>query len=255
MQSESFGLEPTPREEEDVEDILFPDDIPVDEEDRNTVPDWLLATLWEIWGERRDWFFGTTDVGIYDVRVQRSPLAIPDGFLSIGLKCYGYQRLCRISYVLQEEQNISPILALEIVSKTYKDEYGSKFDIYSQLGVKYYVILNPKYSQRRNRQPFEVYRLEGKEYKQQSGEPYWMEEVGLGIGRAYGEIEGKQWQWLAWYDREGNAYPLPLKRYRKQQQTQEESPDPTEGSDSSTTATTDSAEGSAGGPATAGPTA
>jgi len=122
MQSESFDLDPTPREEEDVEDILFPDDIPVDEEDRNTVPDWLLATLWEIWGERRDWFFGTTDVGIYDIRVQRSPLAIPDGFLSIGLKRYGYQRLCRISYVLQEEQNISPILALEIVSKTYKDE-------------------------------------------------------------------------------------------------------------------------------------
>jgi len=37
-----------------------------------------------------------------------------------------------------------------------------------------------------------------------------MEEVGLGIGRVRGEMDGIGQEWLGWYDRQGNPYPLPL---------------------------------------------
>jgi len=79
---------------------------------------------------------------------------------------------------LREENNIPPILALEMVSQTYGDEYGSKFERYSRLGVKYYIIYNPQYSGRDRHEPFEVYRLVEGGYELQEGEAYWIEEVG-----------------------------------------------------------------------------
>ena len=49
----------------------------------------------------------------------------------------------RLSYVLGEENNVVPLLVLELVSKTYGEEYGQKMTTYAQLGVLYYVIYNP----------------------------------------------------------------------------------------------------------------
>jgi len=36
----------------------------VDNENQNKLPDWLLAVLDEIWGDRHDWFFAL-NMGIY----------------------------------------------------------------------------------------------------------------------------------------------------------------------------------------------
>ncbi|MDF5727010.1 MAG: hypothetical protein PUP92_02990, partial [Rhizonema sp. PD38] len=38
------------------------------------------------------------------------------------------------------------------------------------------------------------------------GEPYWMPEVELGIGRYQGVIGGISQQFLSWYDKSGNRY-------------------------------------------------
>jgi len=149
------------------EDLLCSDDAPVDNENQNTLPNWLLAVLSEIWRGRRDWFFGV-DMGIYDRQAQtkRGPLIIPDGFLSIGVQRYKRQGLGRLSHILQ----------------------------------------------------FEVYRLAGGRYRQESGEPYWMEEVGLGIGRVRGEVDGIEREWLAWHDWDGNPYPLPSQLSQQQRE-------------------------------------
>lgn len=40
------------------EELPCSDDTPVDNENQNTIPNWLLAMLEQIWGERQDWFFG-----------------------------------------------------------------------------------------------------------------------------------------------------------------------------------------------------
>jgi hypothetical protein len=43
----------------------------------------------------------------------------------------------------------------------------------------------------------------------QPGEPVWLPELGLGIGRVQGEISNVPMQWLAWFDAQNQPYPLP----------------------------------------------
>jgi hypothetical protein len=62
-----------------------------------------------------------------------------------------------------------------------------------------------------------VYRLEGQTYRLQIGEPYWMPEVGLGIGRGRQVIGGIEQEVLLWHDPQGQAYPLPDQLIRDMQ--------------------------------------
>ena len=192
------------------EDLPCSDDTPVDNEYQNTIPNWLLATLQHIWAERQDWFFGV-DMGIYDREGQRkrTPAVIPDGFLSIGVQRHTRNGRGRLSYVLKEENEVLPLLAIEFVSKTYGQEYDDKMQSYAKLGIKYYVIYNPTYSRRNNHKPFEVYTLIQGTYQLQQGEPFWMPELGLGIGRVQGELGCISEEWLAWHNEAGVPYPLP----------------------------------------------
>jgi Uma2 family endonuclease len=201
------------------EELPCSDDTPVDNENQNTLPNWLLAVLEEIWSERQDWFFGV-DMGIYDREGQKksSPTIIPDGFLSVGVERHKRSGKGRLSYVLQEEKEIPPLLALEMVSQKYNREYGKKMEKYAQLGVKYYLIYNPEHYRKRRHQPFEVYQLVGGRYELAGSEPFWIPEIGLGIGRAQGEATGILREWLAWYDSAGHPYPLPEQLIRQERQ-------------------------------------
>jgi len=201
------------------EDLPCSDDTPVDNENQNTLPNWLLAVLEQIWNDRQDWFFGV-DMGIYDRAAQRKrvPAVIPDGFLSVGVQRHKRAGKGRLSYVLQEENDVVPLVALEFVSRTYGQEYGNKLLDYARLGVKYYVIYNPEYSRRDKHDSWEVYQLVRGSYQRQSSEPFWMPEIELGIGRVQGELGGIQREWLAWYDANGTPYPLPLELLRQQEQ-------------------------------------
>ncbi|MEH1966125.1 Uma2 family endonuclease [Nostoc sp.] len=201
------------------------DDTPVDNEDQNFIPNLLLFLLQYIWANRNDWFF-SVDMGVYHT-TGVSPLVpiVPDGFLSLGVE-RRKEGKSRKSYVVWEENNIVPILALEIVSLTSDGEYDKKLDIYAKLGVLYYIIYNPEYWQRDRHQPFEVYRLVDGSYQLQIGEPFWMPEIGLGIGRSQYVSGNIQRQVLYWYDQQGKRYQTPeeqlelaqkqLERYRQQ---------------------------------------
>jgi len=198
------------------EELPCSDDTPVDNENQNTLPNWLLAILEEIWRDRQDWFFGV-DMGIYDREGQRRrvPAVIPDGFLSLGVPRHKRDGKGRLSYVLREENNQVPLLALEFVSKTYGQEYQQKLRVYEGLGVKYYLIYNPEYSQRDKHPPFELYQLVNGRYQLQPGEPIWLPEIGLGIGRVQGMLGGIEREWLAWHDQSGQPYPLPQQMIRQ----------------------------------------
>ncbi len=191
------------------EELPCSDDTPVDNELQNLLPNLLKATLALIWQNRWDWFFGV-DMGIYDRtgQILRTPI-IPDGFLSLGVPRRKNDPKGRLSYVLLEENNIPPILVLEAVSQTYGGEYDTKMTKYAQLGALYYVIYNPDYFQRDKHQPFEVYRLENRQYVLCSDEPVWLPELGLAIGRGQGLHEGWQREWLYWFDEQGNRFPTP----------------------------------------------
>jgi Uma2 family endonuclease len=183
------------------------DDTPVDNEDQNLLPNILLFLLQSIWDERTDWFFGV-DMGIYhDVEKPRVPI-VPDGFLALGVERHKNND-SRRSYVLWEEQWVMPILALEMVSWTPGGEYQEKMAIYQKLGVLYYVIYNPRFWRRDGHQPLEIYRLVNGQYQIQSGEPFWLPEIGLGIGRCQIALGTVEKEMLSWFNDRGDRYLQP----------------------------------------------
>ncbi|MEH1765384.1 Uma2 family endonuclease [Nostoc sp.] len=180
------------------------DNTPVDNELQILIPNLLLAILASIWQNRDDWFFGI-NMGVYHTPSKEA--IVPDGFLSLGVERFVGEN-GRSSYVLWEEEGISPILALEVVSQTYNGEYEQKKIDYAQLGILYYVIYAPT-RLRRKRQRLEVYRLVEGKYILQLGDKILMPEIGLGIGREQGTYQGRMREWLYWYDEYGDRYSTP----------------------------------------------
>jgi Uma2 family endonuclease len=181
------------------------DETPVDNEDQNFIPNFLLFLLEFMWGTRQDWFFGV-DMAIYHTTGDNPKIpVVPDGFLSLNVERRKGGN-SRSSYVVWEENEIVPILALEIVSHTPGGEYTTKEAIYAQLGVLYYVIYNPEYWQRDKHQPLEIYKLVNGSYRWQVGEPIWLPEIGLGIGRGIRSYAGVEREVLYWFDANGNRY-------------------------------------------------
>jgi Uma2 family endonuclease len=181
------------------------DDTPVDNEDQNLLPNILLFLLEYLWKDRQDWFFAV-DMGIYHT-TSSNPKApvVPDGFLSLGVERRKGGK-SRSSYVVWEEENVVPLLTLEVVSQTSGGEYDKKKAIYAQLGVLYYVIYNPQFWQRDEHSPFEVYKLVGRTYQLQQGDPFWMPEIGLGIGRCVLPTDPMGREVLSWFDQQGNRH-------------------------------------------------
>lgn len=193
-----------------AEELPDSDETPVDNELQELIPGLLKAILLLLWAERMDWLFGI-DMGIYYHPDQ--PPIVPDGFLSIGVERF-YDEELRPSYVLWDE-NVVPILVLEVVSQNYRKEYSEKLAEYQALGVLYYVI----YSSRRRRKPrLEVHKLVNGKYELQQENPIWLPEVGLGIGCERGDYSGVLREWLYWYDEQGKRYPTPSEQIQQAQQ-------------------------------------
>ncbi|HAJ61767.1 MAG TPA: hypothetical protein DCP31_23065 [Cyanobacteria bacterium UBA8543] len=192
------------------EELPDSDDTPVDNELQELIPGLLKAILLMLWADRMDWFFGI-DMGIY--YDPDKPAIVPDGFLSLGVERFFDEEL-RLSYALWEE-NVIPILMLEVVSQSYRGEYSKKKEEYAALGVLYYVI----YSSRRRKKPrLEIHRLVDGAYVLQPENPVWLPEVGLGIGVERGTYGGLTREWLYWYDEQGQRLPTPEERIQQVEQ-------------------------------------
>jgi Uma2 family endonuclease len=188
-----------------TEELPCSDDTPVDNEDQNYLPNVLLFLLQSIWKERMDWYFGV-DMAIYHTTGENPRIAVvPDGFLSVGVERKKGGK-SRRSYATWEENQIVPLLVIEMVSYTPGSEYEEKKLIYQNLGVLYYAVYNPEFWQRDRHEPWEIYKLVEGSYQVQSEEPYWMEEVGLGIGRVRGVFNGIEQEQLGWYDQNNQRY-------------------------------------------------
>jgi Uma2 family endonuclease len=202
-----------------AEDLPDSDETPVDNELQNDIPNMLLNLLRLIWSDRQDWFLGIDMCYYYEANIQepkKSKAIVPDGFLAIGvprLKDEGG----RLSYVLWQEQ-VKPILVLEVISKEYNGEYEEKLRQYQKLGILYYVVYN-SLSGRRGRykrhESLEVYKLSDGKYEllpsvallSESGKVVWMPEIGLGIGCERRICGNWEREWLYWYDRDNVRYP------------------------------------------------
>jgi Uma2 family endonuclease len=187
------------------DELIGSDDTPVDNEDQNFVPNVLLFLLEYIWESRDDWYFAV-DMGVYHTTGLNPKVpVVPDSFLSLGVerrKGGG----SRTSYAVWEEQEIVPIFVLEVVSQTPGSEYEEKLAIYTKLGVKYYVIYNPRFWHRDGHLPLEVYKLVEGVYQLQLGEPFWMPEISLGIGRCVLPSDRLRREVLSWFDQWGDRY-------------------------------------------------
>ncbi|MBE9210887.1 Uma2 family endonuclease [Nostoc sp. LEGE 06077] len=202
-----------PRYLPSAEELPDSDETPVDNELQELIPGLLKAILLILWSDRMDWLFGI-DMGIY--YDPDEPPIVPDGFLSLGVERF-YDEELRPSYVLWDE-NVLPILALEVVSQNYRKEYSDKLNKYQDLGVLYYVI----YSPRRRRKPrLEVHKLVNGKYELQPGNLVWLAEIGLGIGCERGNYCGVTREWLYWYDEAGNRYPTPEEQIKQAQKRAE----------------------------------
>lgn len=187
------------------DELIDSDDIPVDNEDQNFVPNFLLFLLESIWKHREDWFFAV-DMGVYHTTGlnPRVPV-VPDAFLSLGVERRKLGK-SRRSYVVWEEQEIVPIFVLEVVSQSAGGEYDEKMAIYRQLEVEYYAIYNPQFWQRDRHLPFEVYKLVAGHYQLQKEEPLWMPEIGLGMGRCDLPLDPLGREVLTWFNHQGDRY-------------------------------------------------
>jgi Uma2 family endonuclease len=196
-----------------ADELPCSDDTPVDNELQELIPSLLKSILRMLWKGRRDWFFGI-DMGIYTDPEQ--PPIVPDGFLCLNVERH-YDEDLRLSYLLWEEE-IPPILVLEVVSTKPGGEYTTKLDLYTQMGVLYYVIYNPK---RRRKAKLEIYKLTNGQYELQSGNPFWMPEIGLGIGSERANYDDLTREWLYWYDEQERRYPTPEEQIEREHQRAE----------------------------------
>ncbi len=201
-----------------AEELPDSDDTPVDNELQILIPTLLRAILALLWEDRMDWFLGVNMGVYYD---PKQPAIVPDGFLSLGVERRRSEQ-GRLSYVLWQENNIVPQWVLEVVSQTPGGEYDEKMMKYAAIGVLYYTIYNPDYWKRDKHNPFETYHLVDGTYILQQGQPLWMPELNLGIGREVGTYEGWTREWLYWYDQAGNRFPAPESIIQQERQRAEQ---------------------------------
>jgi Uma2 family endonuclease len=190
-----------------AEELPSSDETPVDNQLQNDIPNLLLSLLALIWANRDDWYFGV-DMGVY--YNPDEPAIVPDGFLAVGVKHNTGER-GRLSYLLWAENDIMPILFLEVVSETYNSEYEKKLSDYQALGILYYAIYNPLSGRKgrfKNRKRLEVYCLIDGKYELLASENnrVWLPEIELALGYENGEHIGWEREWLYWYDESGNRY-------------------------------------------------
>jgi Uma2 family endonuclease len=193
------------------------ENLPVDNEEQTLLPSLLLLLLADLWAKRMDWFFGVEMAVYHTTGVSSRVPVVPNAFLSLGVARKKGADF-RSSYTVWEENEVIPTLALELVSHLPGEEYGEKLDSYAKLGVLYYVIYNPKYWDRDRHQPLEIYKLESGAYRLQIGEPFWMPEVGLGIGRYQSEIGGLRREILTWYDEQRNRHLSEVEKEKQQRE-------------------------------------
>jgi Uma2 family endonuclease len=191
-----------------AEELPHSDDTPVDNELQNDIPNFILNLLRLIWEERQDWFFGVDMAIHYQFG---TPAIVPDGFLAVGVPRHKSEG-GRLSYVLWEEENIMPILALEVISEKYNGEYEKKLETYQDIGILYYAIYNPLVKTKKkykDRLPLEIYKLVEGDYQLISPDRQgivWLPEISLGIGCEVRSVAAWEREWVYLYDEAGNRY-------------------------------------------------
>lgn len=196
-------------EDPSVEHLVTEDDTPVDNifsEKQQRLLTEPLYTSWAGPGEKRS-FLVLANVGLF-YGLHEPPL-VPDVLLSLDVQAPAdpWPKSNR-SYFLWEYGK-PPEVVIEIVSNREGDEAGRKLEIYTRIGIPYYVIFDPL--EQLDLEVLQVYQLAPlKEPVPVS--PKALPGVGLGLTLWQGKFEGLEAQWLRWCDPAGHLIPTGAER-------------------------------------------
>jgi Uma2 family endonuclease len=188
-----YSIEPP-----NVKHLVTEDDTPVDNIFSEKQQQLLISTLFSSQHFQECPFVASSNVGIY-YSIHKSAV-VPDVLLSLDVSYPPniWEKSHRV-YMLWELGK-PPDVVIEIVSNTVGNEGGRKFDIYAQMGVSYYVVLDPL--QFINRQTLNIYELRARAYYKKENQ--FLEQIGLGLTLWTGIFEEREEEWLRWTDQEGN---------------------------------------------------
>lgn len=186
-------------EEPDYEQFITENDDPVDnlfsEMQQRLFIDPLHNNQWT----ERD-FWASANVGIY--YAIDKPCVVPDMFLSFDVKkptdWLEKKNKCYFTWLAGK----APELVVEIISNKIGNENSDKMSIYAQMGVAYYILIDPYFCLYKDR--LNVFVLENGQYNRLESPHFYMPEVQLGIMIWEGIFEQEKVPWARWCNKEGN---------------------------------------------------
>jgi len=195
----------------DISHIITEDDEPVDNWFSEKQQRLLAESLNSSWKPGR-LFIAAANVGIF-YAVHQPPI-VPDMFLSLDVQLADniWEKRHR-SYFLWEFGK-PPEVVVEIVSNTKGGETDSKFRKYAQMGVAYYIILDPQQVIQKN--VLRVYELTSGGYIPKIDRH--LTHIRLGVTLWRGIFEGADDLWLRWCDADGNLILTGLEQAEQEKQ-------------------------------------
>jgi len=180
----------------DISRIVTEDDKPLDNFFAEKQQRLLTEPLTSSWNPGRP-FIAAANVGIfYDAD---EPPIVPDMFLSMDVRLpEDLWKKHHRSYFVWEYGKV-PEAVVELVSDTYGGEFDTKSEKYSEIGVRYYIIFDPRKSAK---DALRIYELFGKRFIPKIDRN--LVRLGLGIKLWKGIFEGKYERWLRWCDHKGH---------------------------------------------------
>lgn len=195
----------------DISHIITEDDEPVDNWFSEKQQRLLAESLNSSWKPGR-LFIAAANVGIF-YAVHQPPI-VPDMFLSLDVQLADniWEKRHR-SYFLWEFGK-PPEVVVEIVLNTKGGETDSKFRKYAQMGVAYYIILDPQQVVQKN--VLRIYELTAGGYIPKIDRH--LTHIRLGVTLWRGIFEGADDLWLRWCDAEGNLIPTGIEQAEQEKQ-------------------------------------
>ena len=186
-----------------IDHIKTEDEIPVDGLFSEKQQRLLTIPLYDSWKEVNDQraFVAMANVGVF-YGVKRPPI-VPDVLLSVDVEIPGDIHVKENKSYFTWEYGKAPEVVIEIVSNTEGEELGKKKQIYSQIGILYYIVWDPDHFL--GGESLTIFALDGRK-SYESIKERWLPEVALGLTVWHGAFEGTEDDWLRWCDREGKVY-------------------------------------------------
>ena len=190
---------PDPDLEPDLSHLVTEDDEPVDNRFSERQQRLLPHLLFSSWPQGKP-FEALSDVGLFYALDE--PAVAPDFMLSVGVKPRPLTSDTKDRSYLIWVYGKPPDLCIEVVSNLKGRELGEKMELYARIRVTYYVVYDPflLLGDRKVR----AFCLNGGRYTEiLVTDPFYLDELGLGLTLWDGVIEDTEGCWLRFVDKEG----------------------------------------------------